>query len=169
MRFLVGAAALMFSACGGQVCGGNEGTSSDTAPVLTDVNLVGNLPGDPWNLVFGITFTDAPGDLGTGRGEFFLNSSERAEVVQLQSQFEKSSVPLDARSGQIAVTLRFPESIDDDDTVDFSSQVIDQAGERSNCFALELHFDVTELGLAQKAKTWLAGIWHRVVDDARDG
>ncbi len=130
--------------CGSSRCT-EPATDAPEAPAVTVFDVHSQLDGDPWTVVFEIGFTDTDGDLGNGLAEFFLGG-ELSEVSRLLFDvFRQSGVPLDATDGAIAIPLRFGEDISDGASVRFATQLIDEAGNRSNCASFELTFDVEPL------------------------
>jgi hypothetical protein len=102
------------------------------------------IPGDPWTVVFGVEFEDSGRDLGSGgHAEFFLNANEEPAAQELDSVFRQSGLVTDASAGAFWVTLRFAEeTVEDGTNVRLGLQLIDAGERRSNCFTLELEFDV---------------------------
>lgn len=136
----------LLSACGENACEGFEASQSNDSPQITKLRLVNQLPGDPWTAIFGLEFTDTNGDLGLGssHAEFFLNGKSAAKV-NLPAFFKGSSVPPNATSGELAVPLRFGETVKDGTIGILGVQLIDTQSHRSNCYALELDFTVSPL------------------------
>ncbi len=118
-------------------------TSSDNAPEVVNFDLFGQLDGDPWTLIFEIQFTDANGDLGGGRAEFFTQGSRSGGDVELNRPFLQAGLDLSAREGTIGIPLRFGEGgVNDGDSTRLGVQLVDLNGDRSNCFSLRLDFSV---------------------------
>lgn len=112
------------------------------APQITDFDVHSQLEDDPWTVVFSIAFTDADGDLSDGFAEFFLGGERSDTQRELFDIFRQSGLPIDATEGEIAIPLRFGEDIDDGASVRFGTQLVDDAGLRSNCASFELSFAV---------------------------
>jgi hypothetical protein len=113
------------------------------------------IPGDPWTVVFGIEFEDRNGDLGSGgRAEFYLNDNDEPTPQELDSVFRQSGLASDAESGAMWVTLRFAdETVDDGTRVRLGIQLVDAAELRSNCFTLDLEFDVSPAEQALRVRS----------------
>lgn len=140
-------------------CDGKDYVAEPNAPVVTKLELVQQLTerGDPWTLVFGVQFTDANGDVGAGKAEVFLNGSTTPTILALSDDFGHSNVDLQAKSGRIAIPLRFNDSVQDASTVRFGLQLVDAAQLRSNCYSLDLSFTVKPA--AQAATQFLNSLW----------
>jgi hypothetical protein len=137
--------ALLQAGCGESACGGFEQTESRDAPLIKELRLASQLTGDPWTAIFGLLFQDANGDLGNssnGTAEFYLNG-ESAAVVSLSELFQQNGVAGESTSGELAIPLRFSEGISDGASARLALQLSDHERNLSNCYALELEFDVT--------------------------
>jgi len=127
------------AACAGKT----QSADGSVMPWVSRFRLASQLPGDPWTLVFGISFTDGDGDLGdTGAAEFFVNGYSTT-TVDLGQVFALSGVETDARAGEIAVPLRFPDDTSDGSRVRIAVQLLDAAQRRSNCYSLDMNFSVS--------------------------
>ena len=144
--FLFVAGTLPLTGCGESTCDGFERSSSDYAPSITQMRLVNQLEGDPWTSVFGVGFSDSDGDLGVGTGhaEFFLNGKSTVKVP-LPEFFQGGALEGNAKSGELAVPLRFSENVEDQATATLGLQPVDDDGNRSNCYSLDLEFAVSPL------------------------
>ena len=140
------AVCLFSTGCGDSACEGFERSATDNAPAITELRLVSQLSGDPWTTIFGVGFTDSNGDLGSGDGhaEFFLNSKSAASVG-LTDLFQGGGVEAAARSGELAVPLRFSENVENGASATLGVQLVDDAGNRSNCYSLDLDFTVSPI------------------------
>ena len=128
---------------GNALCAQNPQNTFAEAPVITDFNLVDTLNGDPWTLIFSVAFTDSNGDLGKlGKAELFLNGNDEPERIDLEEIFSQSAVASDATEGTLAVPLRFGETVTDGTQVNLGLQLLDANSFRSNCYSLELFFEV---------------------------
>ena len=143
-------AVLMASAClgacsKGNSCDGQPASKHATAPRIEALSLLRQVTSDPWTLVFEVKFTDADGDLGGGTAEFFMERKTPAAVtMSLAEMFQRSEVDLAASSGELGLPLRFKDTVPNGQDVDLELQMIDVKGQRSNCYQVSLHFDVTE-------------------------
>ena len=144
-RFTVCAVLVSVSAagCGDSACEGFERSVTDEAPSITKMRLVSQLSGDPWTSIFGVGFTDADGDLGVGKAhaEFFLNSKSAA-TVQLIELFQGGGLEPAAKGGELAIPLRFSETVENGAAATLGVQLVDDDGNRSNCYSLDLNFTV---------------------------
>jgi hypothetical protein len=93
-------------------------------------------------VIFAVGFNDADGDLGDGTAEFFLNGGNAATAIELFDLFRQSGLGVEATSGRIAIPLRFREDVRDGASVRIGVQVIDAAAHRSNCYSIDLSFEV---------------------------
>ncbi len=132
---------LLCTACDDEHCA-EEQSASDGAPSIEDFELIGQLDGDPWTLIFASSFSDSDGDLAAGAAELHLNGERSGSSVELFDVFRSSGVPATAQTGRIAFPLRFSDSVQDDAEVWLGLQFLDARQQRSNCAALQLHFDV---------------------------
>ena len=124
-------------------CAQNPQNTFAEAPIITDFSFVESLRGDPWTLIFSVSFTDSNGDLGQlGKAEIFLNGNDTPERIELQEIFSQSAVDSGATQGTLALPLRFGESLSDGTQVNLGLQVLDANSFRSNCFSLDLLFGV---------------------------
>ena len=144
--------AALVGGCGHVACGDQERDGEADAPRLESFYLIGQpIPNDPWTLVFGIDFVTAAKNLGTGRADFFLNDDTEATSQDFGDAFRQSGVPLDAEQGSVWMALRFVSSVADGAEVRLGLQLVDAASKRSNCFTLELAFDVEAVAGASPA------------------
>jgi len=140
--------ALSLPACGTDgdaLCAQNAKTEYAEAPQITGFSFVEHLNGDPWTLIFSASFADIDGDLGQlGKAEIFLNGKGPPERIELQELFSQSAVAIDATEGTLAIPLRFGESIKSGTEVQLGLQFLDANSFRSNCYSIELMFDVSD-------------------------
>jgi hypothetical protein len=141
------ALALVAPACGTNTCGGKAPTDNANAPTVSSFSVLSKdqqIPGDPWTVVFGVHFADLDGDLGVGgRAEFYLNSNVEPMDHELDQVFRQNGLLSNATEGAFWVHLRFAEATVDDGTqVRLGIQLVDTADLRSNCYTLDLKFDV---------------------------
>ncbi len=139
--------ALLAPACGSSTCGGQARSDDAGAPEVSSFFVLSEdrqIPGDPWTVLFGIDFLDPNGDLGeSGAAEFYLNSNPEPTAQPLDRVFRQNGLQPSATEGAFWVTLRFAEATVDDGTrVRLGVQLIDGALLRSNCYTLDLEFDV---------------------------
>ncbi len=149
-------------ACGFDACGSAAESTAGTAPKVEDLRLASQLDGDPATLVFGARFTDADGNLRDGRAAFHLNGSSNPDVeFALSEVFRQSALPVDARGGELALTLRLVQAVDDDSDLRLGLRLIDEAEQPSNCYPLELEFTVADaaLDLERRATELFALMW----------
>lgn len=141
--------ALVASAACGKSSGCPPGTSSPDAPQVTGLGLVTNaMPGDPWQLVFTVDFTDDDGDLGYGEAEVYLDDAATPTRLELFRLFRESALAFEATSGQFMLPLHFTGIADGDD-VRLTLALIDQAQNRSPCYSADVAFQV------QGTQAWL--------------
>lgn len=140
---VAGLSCLSGPGCGDTRCGDQERSSSDRAPVLTDFYVLDReIPGDPWTVLLGATFTDTDGNLEGGVADFYLNNDSDATTQKLVDVFRQSGVTTNATAGDIWMALRFSPTVKDGADVRLGLQLADAGGERSNCYTLDLTFDV---------------------------
>ncbi len=140
----------MLSGCEGTRCGGNERDEAADAPVLLSFYMLDEtrqIPDDPWTVVFGAEFEDPDANLAAGAAEFYLNANPEPATQPMDQVFRQSGIAAGEPRGAFWATLRFAEeTVDDGTRVRLGLQLIDGAELRSNCFTLELAFDVNPLG-----------------------
>lgn len=133
--------------CGGNACP-RRGDGTATAPAIDDVRMLRHaVPGDPWELVFTVGFRDGDGDLGAGVADVYLNEKSTPTALELLDLFRASAVALDSTGGTLTIPLRFSDNVGNGDKVRLGLQLVDEAGQRSNCYALDLDFEVIQLAL----------------------
>jgi len=153
---LPAALALIAPACGSNTCGGQARTEDGNAPAVTRFYVLSEdkqIPGDPWTVLFGVEFNDITGDLGPGgRAEFYLNSNTEASEQELDRVFRQNGLLPGATEGAFWVYLRFAEeTVDDGTQVRLGVQLVDAAELRSNCYTLDLEFDVYPAASLERA------------------
>lgn len=156
------ALASFVTACGFDACGAAAESAAGTAPRVENLRLANQLDGDPSTLVFAARFTDADGDLRDGLAAFHLNGGTDPEVeFSLADVYRQSALSADARGGELALTLRLVQAVDDGSNLRIGLRLIDEAGQPSNCFPLEIEFSVVEaaLDLERRATELLALLW----------
>jgi hypothetical protein len=137
---------LIEASCGVSSCPEEHVKLTEASPVIEDVELINNaVPEDPWELVFTARFHDHDRDLGGGFAEVYLNGRETPTVLRLYQVFRQSALPLDAESGTLGLPLRFADTLHDGDRVRLGLQLLDEEGHRSNCYSLDLRFQVRKL------------------------
>lgn len=147
-------AAQLSSGCGPARCNGQDADSTAGAPRVSRFYVLDQqVPGDPWTVVFGVDFEDSEGDLGGGLAELYMNSATEPSPTQaLAEVMAQSGLPQNATSGSFWMRLRFDEStIEDGTSVWLGLQLLDSAGRRSNCYSVELEFDVQAVADARPA------------------
>ena len=121
----------------------SEGPSLDPgAPRITDLELAGQLEGDPYTVILRMEVADPEGDLGHGTAVFFLDGTLSNIELELFDLFRQSALDEDATAGAVALPLRFSEDVANGARVRLGVQVLDEGGRRSNCYSLELDFAV---------------------------
>lgn len=133
--------------CGGNACP-RPASGTATAPAIDSVRMLRNaVPGDPWELVFTVGFRDSDGDLGGGVVDVYLNEKTTPTALELLDLFRGSAVALDSTGGTLTIPLRFSNNVGNGDKVRLGLQLVDEAGQRSNCYALDLDFEVIQVAL----------------------
>lgn len=136
--------------CGNAPCGGHEASTSDWSPVLKKISYLGNLTpenfpvvsSDPYSLFFSSDFTDRDGDLGGGMMEIYLRDDVQPAVIQhIDELFRQSGLGANAIEGEFWISLRFGE-VNNDSRVRTAFQAIDAGANRSNCYEMDIAFDV---------------------------
>lgn len=137
--------------CGDDECQAPISDAAD-APRIDDMRLIGQLTSDsfpvqsddPWLVILGTQFRDNDGDLGAGEARFFMGDETQPSLTQdMQTVFLQSGVTPDATRGEVWVSLRFSETTPDGTRARLGMQLVDAAAQRSNCYSLELSFDVS--------------------------
>ena len=130
---------------------GCDGTDYDPvnvdpkAPVITNMQLLRQVPESPWTFVFALNFTDADGDLGAGLASFYIGKNTPLSQ-EMPKIFPPSEVPMDATSGRLGLTLTFTESgVQDDTTARLETQLTDGANRVSNCFFMDINFALQKM------------------------
>jgi len=114
-------------------------------PVITDMQLLGQAPNNPWTVLLALSFESPQGTLGRGDALFFANSSTPAKPLGLDGYFSASDVPLDATSGTLAIPLPFAQvAFDSDAAVHLGTKLIDTNNRATNCFSMELNFQLKQ-------------------------
>jgi hypothetical protein len=130
--------------CGDAHCGGKAGSNGDRAPVIEKFFVLDQqVPGDPWTVLYGVDFTAPEGTLGNGQAEFFLNNDNTPTTQELADAFRQSGVALTETTGSLWMALRFASDVKDGTKVRLGLQLVDPAGDRSNCYTLDLEFSVS--------------------------
>lgn len=134
------------NACSGDRCAGREADEVSGAPVIDNFWVLDHqIPGDPWTVLFGVDYTDGDADLEAGVAEFYLNRNDEPAVQEMAEAFRQSGVQPSQTSGSVWMALRFADTIEDGTDVTLGLQIVDAAGHRSNCYTVDLHFDVAPL------------------------
>jgi hypothetical protein len=155
--------------CGADACAEAEPDESDDAPEVSSVKLLEDaVPGDPWEIVFVTTFRDTDGDLGTGLAHVYLNGEpEPAIELPMRDVFRQSALALDATSGKVTVPLRFADTVPDGSEVRMGLMVVDAAGHESNCYRIDLEFEVKRISrFTRDIYQRLAALFSRYDDGA---
>lgn len=131
------------AACGSDPCGGRDSSDSSHSPEIKHLDLFDQMEGDPWTLIFAAEFADKDGDLGnTGSIDFYLNDSSSPSSIDLASLFGQSELAAGAKSGEIAIPLRFNETNKRSVRLNLGAQMVDAAQHISNCYTLDLQFNI---------------------------
>ncbi len=143
MRWVVLLSAVL-AACEAEPCDDLERDETGDAPLVNDFYVLdAAVPGDPWSVLVAVEFEDDDGDLGQGVIKFLLNSGDEPVEQELTGVFRQSGLALDATSGALWTNIRFADTLRDNTRAKLGMQVVDGAGNHSNCYTLELRFDVT--------------------------
>lgn len=126
-------------ACGPAPCS-EPASTSETAPRITELDLAGQLEGDPFTVILALALTDRDGDAGVGTLDLFLDGTRSDVSLSLFDLFRQSAVEATAAQAEISVPLRFSEDVSDGARVLLGVQVVDGAGQRSNCSSMTLDF-----------------------------
>lgn len=135
---------MLAAACESPPCS-LEPSPGINAPKLTEFDVAGQIPTDPYTVVFRVGFEDRDGDLGQGGILFYLNGQASENQVLLADRFRQHGLPLDAQEGEVGVPLRFKETLSDGAQVVIGAQLVDTNEQVSNCGAFNLSFTVTPL------------------------
>jgi hypothetical protein len=147
-------------------CDGLDYVPKPGAPVITRTAIAGTYPGDPWTLVLGIEFTGGTPALSSGSALFYIGGDTTPTKLPLTQAFAQSGLPADATSGRLGVLFPFNSgTVQDGDRIRLGVQLEsgdqpDPKGLRSNCYNLDLGFDVLpyvpprSASLIQRLRTW---------------
>ncbi|MBI3179410.1 MAG: hypothetical protein HYZ27_07090 [Deltaproteobacteria bacterium] len=140
-------------ACEREPCDGAERDDSRNAPWVNDFYVLDQqVPGDPWSVLVGVEFEDADGDLAAGWIKFMLNSNDEPVEQELAGVFRQSGLAADATAGAFWTNIRFADTLRDNTRAKLGMQVVDGAGNHSNCYTLDLRFDVTLVARAVRCE-----------------
>ena len=145
---LVSAAHLL--ACNRDPCGGlHVPTNDPNAPHIVDLQVASIDVINPWQMNFALSFTDANGDLGGGLLDLYVGASEPLSM-SLLPYFHTSEVDPTATAGRLGIDLNFAQGgVQDDNVLRVGFQLRDSLRNYSNCYTLDVHFDVDLLGQAR--------------------
>ena len=160
LRIAPFAALISAAACGSPQCDGQNYEPQAGSPVIVRMDILQQLAGDPWTIVLALEFSDSEGDIGGGQVSFYLNSDKTPTTLPLAEYFAQSDLPVNATSGRFALQLRFRNTVPDGDRVRLAAQLEDAsasvkgaaAGLRSNCYQMDLRFDVQPVARAARAQ-----------------
>ena len=145
-------------ACQQNACNGGAYRPQKGSPVIQKVSLSQPLPENPWQITLNMDFLDTGGDLGSGLAFVYLQGSPQvARSFSLDTYFRASELPLDATGGTVALYMMLPpDAFPDATTVQMDLQVEDASapdpgGLFSNCYRMNLDFDVVPLASQTKA------------------
>ena len=126
-------------------CGGQSASSTETAPTINNFEFLYQLPEDPTLAVYGIDFQDADGDLYQGKLEVYVGSASSPSFsADMATIYTLSSLSLGSTEGRFALPQSYKLSTDDDGKYAIVSlQVTDGMGQKSNCKALSIQFEVS--------------------------
>lgn len=133
--------------CNRAPCAGlHPPTQDPDAPQLVAIEVVSQDVINPWQLNLAVDFTDRNGDMGSGLLEVYVGTSEPT-VLALAPYFASSELAYDSRAGRIGLDLNLSSgAVQDDNVLRLGFQLRDALKNYSNCYTLDLHFDVDRLG-----------------------
>lgn len=140
-------ASLAAVGCNRAPCGGlNPPTNDPNAPAIVSVELVKQDVINPWQFDVAINFTDRNGDVGSGNLDVYVGTSP-AVNLSLAPYFASSELALDSRAGRLGIDINLASgSVQDDNIYRLGFQLRDALKNYSNCYTLDVHFDVDRLG-----------------------
>jgi hypothetical protein len=135
---------LTATGCNRSTCIGLHPPSSDrNAPVIMDIELLPQSIQNPWTMLMALDFKDKDGDLGAGNVLIYVGASGPVQLP-LAEYFATSELPMDAASGRIGLPLSLGQgAVSDDNVLRLGFQFVDAREHYSNCYAIDLHFEVT--------------------------
>ncbi len=109
------------------------------------MGLIEQVPNDPWRIVLAANFVDTDGDLSAGVVNFYSNHSTSLTLSQPMSRVFNTSGGIDpnAQVGRVGLLLRFPQDTLNDSQLHLGTQLVDAASNRSNCYTIDLGFNLT--------------------------
>ena len=134
--------------CNRPGCDGIGRTDADS-PQITRFTRVGTYPDDPWTLVLAIEFSQAAATLKDGSALLYLGASQEPLRLPLRQPFAQIEQPDGATSGRLGLLFPFNSGVvQDGDQLRLGVQLEDGAkphpdGKRSNCYSLDLSFEVS--------------------------
>lgn len=129
------------------LCGREVVPIDSAAPLILDMQYVGQVDIDPWHVVLKCDVVDADGDLGGGTVDYYVNgSSTSAETQDLERVFNASGgVAQDSTDAVLQLLLRFSRGTASSAYLRLGTQVTDTAGHQSNCYQLDLSYLLTAM------------------------
>jgi hypothetical protein len=146
LAFTVALAAVCLSGCDKPLaCGDKVAVSkAPEAPHILTASIPAQLAQDTWTLVLAVDFSDPDADLADGSVVFYLDEdSDSATSQPLRPAFKQSALEESVSDGTLILPLRFDDGINDGTNVHLGLQLVDGASLRSNCYGLEIDFEVS--------------------------
>ena len=139
---LTALAVLGLGACHGPECDGSTPPQDPNAPMIVAMRLDSQVPSDPWRIILATDWVDNDGDLGTGVVNFYANyNTTPGSSPPLNKLFEATGgASLTDHYGRLALPLRFPDTTPSDSSLHLGTQFVDGAGNKSNCYTIDLSF-----------------------------
>lgn len=132
------------AACDRPTClGMHPATDDRNAPVLARIELLQQPDTVPWMLMMAVDFTDRDGDSGNGNMLVYVGAGAPVSMP-LADYFETSELDLSSTSGRFGLPLFINQGAVQGDTVlRLGFQMQDEREHYSNCYAMDLVYDVT--------------------------
>ena len=162
LSLLVGA--LTGTGCDPQGCDGSRYVAGVGVPMITRVELVEQLPDDPWQLVLAVEYEDSDADLDAGFLRLYLGTNTNAKARPLGPFLRQSEVPEGTTAGRFGLAVPLiGNSVQDGVKVRLGLQLDDAhvPRQRSNCYMMDMLFDVSELARlqAERGRRLARQIW----------
>ena len=134
--------------CGSEECDGVPVVPAAGAPLILGMALVEQVSNDPWRIILAADFADTDGDLGGGVVNFYSNHNTEPTLSQSLSRVYGTSGGIDpnAQTGRLGLLLRFPQNTLSDSQLHLGTQLVDAASNRSNCYTIDLGFNLVSSG-----------------------
>lgn len=139
--------------CNRDTCAGlNRPSSSADAPQLVSVEIVNQDVINPWQFNLAVSFTDRNGDMGTGLLLMYVGTSQPV-ALSLVPYFASSGIAPTSHAGRLGVDVNLASSsVQDDNVYRMGFQLRDALSNYSNCYTLDLHFDIDRLSSLSPAR-----------------